>query len=156
MLELAQEGSLCRHVECPRCTHQISLQEWDTREFICPEHEVPLVVPSPYSLPKPPENRKALYEESVVPIEYIALEHPSKKALSLRILKMLPFSELVIAVGETTSMPRLRHFVQDFLQASSLREEVRRTEGSLQRSYAQLFETLRSTPAADPEQSGAG
>ena len=93
----------------------------------------------------------ALYEESVVPIEYIAVEHPSKAALSMRISKMLPFSELVMAVGETDSMSRLRRFVQDFLQTSSLREEVHRTEGSLQSSYTQLLDTLRSITAVDSE-----
>jgi len=151
VVQLYQESSVCRFMECPRCTHQISLQEWDKREFVCPQHRVPLVVSSPRSLPKPPENRTALYEESVVPIEYIAVEHPSKAALSMRISKMLPFSELVMAVGETDSMSRLRRFVQDFLQTSSLREEVHRTEGSLQSSYTQLLDTLRSITAVDSE-----
>jgi len=107
-----------------------------------------------------------LYEESliaigssvvpIVPIEYIALEHPSKKALSLRIPKMLPFSELVIAVGKTTSIRKLRHLVKDFLRASPLRVEVCRNEEDLQRSYAKLLESLRSTPTTDVGHSESG
>jgi len=166
VLQLFGEGSPCRQLECPRCTYQIFLQQWDTREFVCPEHGVPLVIPAPYPLPKPPVNHTDLYEESliaigssvvpIVPIEYIALEHPSKKALSLRIPKMLPFSELVIAVGKTTSIRKLRHLVKDFLRASPLRVEVCRNEEDLQRSYAKLLESLRSTPTTDVGHSESG
>jgi len=152
VLKLAAVGSPCRGVECPRCTHQISLQEWDTREFVCPEHEVPLVESLLLPLPKPPMNPTALYEESVVPIEYIALEYSPKETLSLRIPKMLPFSELVVAVGDTASMTSLRRFVQDLLRASSaLREEIHMNEERLQSRYANLLQALRSTPVADPE-----
>jgi len=152
VLKLAAVGTPCRGVECPRCTHQISLQEWDTRKFVCPEHEASLVESLPLPLPKPQMNLTSLYEESVVPIEYIALEYPSKETLSLCIPKMLPFSEMVIAIGDTASVTGLRNFVQDWLCTSSaLREEVHINEEYLQRKYAELLRALRSTSVADPE-----
>lgn len=151
VLKLSAVGPPCRGVECPRCTHQISLQEWDTRKFICPEHEVPLVESLPIPLPKPTMNPTSLYEESVVPIEYIALEYPSKETLSLRIPKMLPFSELVIAIGNTASITSLMRFVQELLYASSaLRKEVHINEEHLKDRYAELLQALRSTPVAEP------
>lgn len=152
VLKLSAVGPPCRGVECPRCTHQISLQEWDTRKFVCPEHEVPLVESLPIPLPKPPTNPTSLYEESVVPIEYIALEYSSKESLSLRIPKMLPFSELVIAAGDTASITSLRYFVQELLLCtpSALREEVHKNEECLQNRYAELLQALRSTPIAEP------
>jgi transcriptional regulator with XRE-family HTH domain len=151
VLKLAAVGPPSRGVECPRCTHQISLQEWDTRKFVCPEHEVPLVESLPIPLPKPPMNPTSLYEESVVPIEYIALEYSSKETLSLRIPKMLPFSEIVIAAGDTASITSLVRFVQELLYASSaLRKEVHINEEHLKDRYAELLQALRSTPVAEP------
>jgi hypothetical protein len=158
VVALGPLGQLRPPVECPLGDHSLYLQEWDTRDFICPSHEVPLVqkegaISLPLDVVHTSGVQTGLYRETVTPVEDIAKKYPSKVALSLRIPKMLPFSELVIAVGETDSMPGLRRFVQDFLQGSSLREEVRRTEEGLQRSYAKLLETLRSTPTAGPEQS---
>ena len=149
VLELAHTGPPCRALECPRCAHQITLQEWDTRKFICPEHEVFLVVSPSLPLPKPPLNLTALYQEqeSVIPIEHVALEYASRGSLSLRIPKMLPFSELVIATAEMASMLTLRRFLQDFLRTSPLRGEVRQNEECLRQSYARLLQTLRSAPA---------
>lgn len=153
VVELGLVGPARRQLECPRCPYYISLQGWDTRGFTCPEHEVPLVqkevvISPPLVLRKAP----GLYEESVDPIEDIATEHLSKGALSLHMPKMLPFSEVVIAVGEMPSMPKLTRFAQDFLRTSSaLREEVRGNEDGLQRSYAKLLQTLRSASAAGPE-----
>jgi hypothetical protein len=90
-----------------------------------------------------------LYQELVTPVEDIAVKYPHEEALSMRIPKMLPFSEVVIGAGEADSMPRLKSFVQDFLRASPSRQEAQQNEVTLQRSYASLLETLRSAPAAE-------
>lgn len=162
VLELGPPGQMRLLLKCPLGDHNLYLQEWDTREFICPSHDVPLVqkegaISSPLiEVVHASGIQMNLYQESVVPVEDIAMKYPSKVALSVRIHRMLPFSELVIAVGETDSMPRLRRFVQNFLQASSLREEVRRNEGRLERSYVDLLEASRSTPATDAGQPDGG
>ena len=85
----------------------------------------------------------------LTPVEDIAVKYPSKVALSVRIPKMLPFSEVVIAVGDADSLPKLKPFVQDFLGASPSVEEAQRNEVSLQRSYTILLETLRSAPSGE-------
>jgi len=82
-------------------------------------------------------------------VEDIAIKYPSKVALSIRVPRMLPFSEVVIAVGDADSLPKLKPFVQDFLGASPLRQEAQRNEVSLRRSYANLLETLRSARSGE-------
>jgi len=67
----------------------------------------------------------------------------------VRIPKMLPFSEVVVAVGDVDSLPKLKAFIQGFLRVSSSRQEAQQNEVSLQRSYTSLLETLRSAPAAE-------
>ena len=151
-LELGSLGPWCSPVWCSLCDYNLRLQQWDTRRFICPGHNVPLIPredASPIGVGYAPGVEVELYQESVTPVEDIAMKYPLKVALSMCIPKMLPFSEVVIAVGDTDSMPKLRRFVQDFLRASSSRQEAERNEVSLQKSYTNLLETLRSAPAAE-------
>jgi hypothetical protein len=159
VLELGPLGLWGPTVWCPVCDYNLKLQKWDTRSFTCPGHDVPLI-PKEDALPIgvgfTHEIQKRMYQESVTTIEDIVVEHSSKAVLSMHIPKMLPFSELVIAVGELDSIPKLKHFVQHFLQTSLLREEVRQNEERLQRSYMKLLETLSSTLTVDAGQSNGG
>jgi len=139
-------------VWCPLCDYNLSLQQRDTRHFICPGHNVPLISredASPIGIGYTPVMEMELYRELVTPVEDIATKYPSKVALSVRIPKMLPFSEVVVAVGDTDSMPRVKAFVHDFLRTSSSRQDAQQNEVSLQRSYTSLLETLRSAPATE-------
>jgi hypothetical protein len=151
-LDLGPLGSWCPLVWCPLCDYNLRLQQWDTRGFTCPGHDVALI-PRHEALPTgigfTAEIQKQIYQETVTTVEDIVVGHPAKVVLSMHIARMLPFSELVIAVGETTSMPRLRRFVQNFLRTSPLGGEVRQNEEYLQQSYATLLDTLRSAPAVD-------
>ena len=161
VVNLGPVGQASRLLECPLRDSSVGLQRWDTRGFICPRHDVPLVEKGrTESLPQDfiyfSATEAELFQEPLIPVEDIALEHPAKAALSIRIPKMLPFSEVVIAVGEIASMPELRRFVQDFLRASPLGQEARQNEGALQTSYASLLKTLRSTPAINAGQSNEG
>jgi len=151
-LELGALGSWCPPVWCPLCDYNLRLQQWDTRQFICPGHNIPLITrvdASPIGIGYTPGMEMELYHEPVTPVEDIAMKNPSQAALSVRIPKMLPFSEVVIAVGDMDSIPRLKAFVQDFLRASPSRQEAQQNEVSLQRSYTSLLETLRSALAAE-------
>jgi len=151
-LVLGSLGPWCPPVWCPLCDYNLRLQQWDTRQFICPGHNVPLISredASPIGVSYTPGMEMELYRELVTPVEDIATKYPSKVALSVRIPKMLPFSEVVIAVGDADFIPWLKSFVQDFLRASSARQDTRRNEVSLQRSYANLLETLRSAPSGE-------
>jgi len=153
-LELGSLGPWCPPVWCPLCDYNLRLQQWDTRQFICPGHNVPLIPRkdvSPTGICYAPGMELEVYQEqeSVTPVEHIAVKYTSKVALSMRIPKTLPFSEVVIAVGDADSMPWLKSFVQDFLRASPSRQEAQQNEVSLQRSYTSLLETLRSAPAAE-------
>lgn len=151
-LELGSLGPWCPPVWCPLCDYNLRLQQWDTRHFICPRHNVPLVPredASPIGVGYAPGMEMELYQESATPVEDIAMKYPSKVALSMRIPKMLPFSEVVIAVGDTDSTPKLKPFVQDLLRTSSSRQEAQQNEVGLQRSYANLLNTLRSAPVAE-------
>jgi len=151
-LEMGSLGPWRSPVWCPLCDYNLRLQQWDTRQFICPGHNVPLIPredASPIGVGYAPGVEMELYQEHVTPIEDIAMKYPSTVALSVRIPKMLPFSEVVIAVADVDSMPKVKSFVQDFLRASSSRQEAERNEVSLQRSYTSLLETLRSAPAAE-------
>jgi len=151
-LELGPLGPWCPPVWCPLCDYNLRLQQWDTRQFICPGHNVPLISredASPIGVVYAPEAEMELYRELVTPVEEIATEYPSKVALSVCIPKMLPFSEVVIAVGDTDRMPWLKSFVQDFFQTSPSRQEAQRNEVSLQRSYINLLESLRSALAVE-------
>ncbi|RLC35683.1 hypothetical protein DRH29_05945 [candidate division Kazan bacterium] len=151
-LELGPLGSWCPRVWCPLCDYNLHLQQWDTRQFICPGHNVPLISredASPIGVVYAPEVEMELYRELVTPVEDIAMKYPSKVALSVRIPKMLPFSEVVIAVGDVDSLPKLKALIQGFLGASPLRQEAQQNEVSLQRSYTSLLETLRSALATE-------
>jgi len=151
-LKLGALGQWRPMVWCPLCDYNLRLQQWDTRQFICPGHNVPLIPrenASPIGVGYTPGMEMELYRELVTPVEDIATKYPSKVALSVRIPKMLPFSEVVIAVGDVDSLPKLKAFVEGFLGASPLRQEAQRNEVSLQRSYANLLETLRSAPKSD-------
>jgi len=151
-LELGSLGPWCPPVWCPLCDYNLRLQLWDTRQFICPGHNIPLITredASPIGIGYTPEVEMELHRELVTPVEDIATKYPSKVALSVRIPKMLPFSEVVIAVGDADSMPWLKSFVENLLQAAPLRQEAQRNEVSLQRSYASVLETLRSALAAE-------
>ena len=151
-LELGPLGPWRPPVWCPLCDYNLRLQQWDTRHFICPGHNVPLISredASSIGVSYTPGMEMELYRELVTPVEDIATKYPSKVALSVRIPKMLPFSEVVIAVGDADFIPWLKSFVQDFLRASSARQDTRRNEVSLQRSYTNLLETLRSAPSGE-------
>lgn len=151
-LELGTLGQWRPRVWCPLCDYNLRLQQWDTRQFICPGHNVALIPrenDSPIGVGYTPEVELELYQEPVTPVEDIAMKYLSKAALSMRIPRMLPFSEVVIAVGNEDSVLRLKSFVQDFLKDSPLGEEAQPNEVSLQKSYASLLETLRSAPAAE-------
>jgi len=151
-LKLGALGSWRPPVWCPLCDYNLRLQQWDTRQFICPGHNVPLITrvdASPIGIGYTPGMEMELYRELVTPVEDIAMKYPSKVALSVRIPKMLPFSEVVVAVGDADPMPWLKSFVQDFFQASPSRQEAQQNEVSLQRSYTSLLETLHSAPAAE-------
>jgi len=152
-LDVGLPGSTYRRVWCSRYGCSLTLDERDMRRFICPWHDVPMVESPPSPPSESPVTVMPPYEESVSPIEHIAWKYHDKASLSLRIPKMLPFSELVIAVGETASMPKLTRFLQDFLRASLLREKAQRNEDGLRISFTNLLETLRSAPATDAEQS---
>jgi hypothetical protein len=151
-LELGTLGQWRPPVWCPLCDYNLRMQQWDTRQFICPGHNVPLITrvdASPIGIGCTPGMEMELYRELVTPVEDIATKYPSKVALSVRIPKMLPFSEVVIAVGDADSMPKFKAFVQDFLRASSSRQETQLNEVDLQKSYTNLLETLRSAPVAE-------
>jgi len=151
-LELGSLGPWCPPVWCPLCDYNLRLQQWDTRHFICPGHNVPLISredTSPIGVGYAPEVEMELYRELVTPVEDIAMKYPSKVALSVRIPKMLPFSEVVVAVGDVDSLPKLKAFIQGFFQASPSRQEAQQNEVSSQRSYTSLLETLRSAPAGE-------
>jgi len=151
-LKLGPLGSWRPPVWCPLCDYNLRLQQWDTRQFICPGHNVPLIPredDSPIGVGYTPEIELELYHEPVTPVEDIATKYPSKVALSVRIPKMLPFSEVVVAVVDVDSLPWLKSFVQDFLRASSSRQETQLNEVDLQKSYTNLLETLRSAPVAE-------
>jgi hypothetical protein len=160
MVEMGSVDSPSRHLECPLSPYySINLQRWDCRGFVCPLHELPLVermsVISPSTpLHDTPSTHMWPYqeEESVVTIEDIARKHPSKGALSLRIPKLLPFSEVVIAIGELPTMDELKSLLQGFLRSSpALKEKARMNEADLQRSWDGLLESLRSVLPAHPD-----
>ena len=82
-------------------------------------------------------------------VEDIAWKYLSKVALSMHVLRALPFSEVIIAVGDVDSLPKLKAFVKGFLGASPLRQEAQRNEVSLQRSYTSLLEILLLAPSCE-------
>lgn len=147
VISFAPGGGSVKWQRCPQGDYTLRVEAWDTRSFICPEHGASLMLqdtPSWSPLAKPPESQTGLYIEDVVAIEDIVWEQPEGAGLSMRIPQMLPFSELVIAVCEVSTMPKLTSLVQDFLLAPSARRDgARRNEADLQGSYEKLMTMLR-------------
>ena len=142
--------------KCPQCSYFLTLQSWDQREFICPQHGSPLIRVRPEFSWSPsvslPESQEGLYIEEIEPVEKFARERPSQAGLSLRIPQAMPFSEWVIAVGEIKIMSRTVALIRELLLASlPLSEKASQNEQTLQDSYTKLMNLLRSGLEAGEE-----
>ncbi|MFP4642472.1 MAG: hypothetical protein ACOC6S_02985 [Chloroflexota bacterium] len=158
MVEMGTVESPSRHLECPLSPYySLELQRWDRRDFVCPVHELPLIEERREISPSTPAHdipatQTWPYQEQLVGIEDVARAYPSKACLSLRIPRLLPFSEIVIATSDVPAMDELKCALRDFLQdASGLREKTWTNEANLKRSWGRLLESLRSAPPFHPD-----